>query len=212
LRLGDHKLGELIKDLIELDVVLALGEIFVVAEGVTELALAVQKLVEVPHEKLEFADIATLLVTSDALDEDLIDAFEAGNEVAVHVFDFGVVGEQFGEMGFWVEVVVVAHEVLSQEDAGVEPAAHFRVDLLCVVHQFLKFLGESDHALGEGRQQSLDQVEIFVKFAAIDHHCFSLEVIEGHLEVDLLKLFHKSLGLLLFVQFHLRNCLLNIEL
>lgn len=101
-----------------------------------------------------------------------------------------------------VKVVVVAHQILSEEDAGVEATSHFRVDLVGIVHQLFQFLGERDHGLGERREQPLNQIQIFVVLLALNHDSLSLEVVEGHLEVDLLELIHKPLSFLELVQLH----------
>lgn len=47
-------------------------------------------MVEVSQEELELADVAVLLVLAYALHEDFVDGLEAGDEVAVHVLDLGV--------------------------------------------------------------------------------------------------------------------------
>ena len=203
LGLCHHKLGQLIQDLIELDIVLVLRQVLVVPHVVPQFSFAVQQLVQVPQKQLELADIATFLVAADALDEYFVDAFETGNEVSVHVLDFRVLAQESCQVGIWVEVVIVAHEVLPQKDAGVEPSSDLRVDLFGVGHQLLELLGQSDHAFSESGQQFLDEVQILVELPALDYHGLSLEVVEGNLEVDLFELFHKPLGLLLFVKLHL---------
>jgi hypothetical protein len=37
-----------------------------------------------------------------------------------------------------MEVMVVTHKILTQEDARIEPTADLRINLLCVVHEFLE--------------------------------------------------------------------------
>ena len=98
--------------------------------------------------------------------------------------------------------MVAPHQVLSQENAGVEAAPHLWVYLFCVVHELFEFLGECDHALGESRQQSFDQVEVFVVLASSNCDILPFEVVERHLEVDLLELVHEALGFTLFVFVH----------
>ncbi len=105
-------------------------------------------------------------------------------------------------MGVWVQVVVVTHEVLPQKYAGIEPTSDLGVDLVGIVHQLFKFLRQSHHSLGQSGQQFLNEVKIFVVFLALDCDCLSFEVVEGYLEVDLLKLFDESLCFSLFVKFH----------
>lgn len=105
-------------------------------------------------------------------------------------------------MGVWMKVVIMAHQILSQEDAWIEATPHLRVDLLCIVHEFFEFFGKGDHALGESWQKFLNQVEILIELTTFDDDCFSFKIVEGYLEVDLFEFVYKSFSFLLFVEFH----------
>lgn len=39
-----------------------------------------------------------------------------------------------------MKVVVVAHQILSEEDARIKATSHLRVDLVSIIHEFLQFL------------------------------------------------------------------------
>jgi hypothetical protein len=134
LSLTDNEPGKILQNLIKLDIVLILGQIFVVPQHVPELALTIQQLIKVAQEQLQFADVTTLLVLPNALHEDLVDGLKTGNKVTVHVLHLRVLRQQLSEVSVGVQVVVVTHEVLPQEDAGVETTTHLRVNLICIVH------------------------------------------------------------------------------
>ena len=202
LGLGHYETCEFVKDLVEFDIIFILCQGFAVAQSVFQLSLAVQQLVQVPQEQFQLTDVAALLVPPNALYEDFVYGLESGNEVAVHVLHFGVLRQKLAEVGVRVEIVVVPHQVLSEEDAGIKPTADFRVNLFGVVHELFKFFGEGDHALGESWQQFLNEIEVFVELAVLDDHGLAFEVVEGHLEVDLFELFNESLCFFLFVEFH----------
>lgn len=105
----------------------------------------------------------------------------------------------------------MAHEILPEEDAGIEATSHLWVDLVGIIHEFLEFLGEGDHGFSECRKQPLDQIQILVVLLALNHHSLPLEVIKGHLEVNLLELVDKPLRFLELIQLHYATYLFKIE-
>lgn len=107
-----------------------------------------------------------------------------------------------------MKVMIVTHEILAEEDARVEATSNLRIDLLCIIHEFFEFFGESDHSLCESRQQFFNQIQIFVELSALDDNSLTFEVVKGHLKVNLFKFFDESLSLFLFVQLH-RNATSN---
>lgn len=55
-----------------------------------------------------------------------------------------------------INVMVLSHEVLSQKEARVESLSYFFINLVGVIHEFLKFLWESNHSLSEGGEKFFD--------------------------------------------------------
>jgi hypothetical protein len=99
--------------------------------------------------------------------------------------------------------MIVTHQILTQEDARIEPTAHLRGDLVGIIHQILKLLRESNHGLSQRGQQPLNQIQILVVLLAIDSDSLPLEVVKGHLEINLFEFIHESLSFLELVQLHL---------
>ena len=137
LRPAHHEPGQLVQNLIELNLVLIFSQPLVVAQTVPQLSLAIQQLIQIPQEQLQLANVTTLLITANTLHENLVNTLKTTNKVTVHILHLRVVSQQLSQVSVRMQVVIVTHKILTQKYTWIKTTTHLRINLLSVVHQLL---------------------------------------------------------------------------
>lgn len=70
---ADNEPRQILQNLVKFNIILILGQIFVIAQHVPEFTLTIQQLIQVSQKQFQLADVTTFLILADTLHENLVD-------------------------------------------------------------------------------------------------------------------------------------------